>query len=104
MPGVIWVQSVWHSNGILKRILQKSWFWNKFTDNEKAWTIFRGEGKELNRQVDHPTHYTAINDIRHLDSIQPVYFGLNNWFDLVCFEVKSSEAISLVELNGLIEH
>ena len=33
MSGLIWIQTVWHSDGISERIFQKSWFWKKSADD-----------------------------------------------------------------------
>ena len=38
-PGLIWIQSVWHSDGIPERFFRKSWFWNK----SASWPILRGQ-------------------------------------------------------------
>ena len=32
---LIWIQTVWHSDGILERIFRKSWFWKKPVDDKK---------------------------------------------------------------------
>ena len=35
MSGLIWIQTVWHSDGIPERIFRKSWFWKKSADDKK---------------------------------------------------------------------
>ena len=39
MSGLIWIQSVWHTDGIPVRIFQKSWFRKKTADDKKAGNI-----------------------------------------------------------------
>ena len=38
MLGLIRTQTVWPSDGIPKRIFQKSWFWKKSADDKKGFT------------------------------------------------------------------
>ena len=40
--GLIWIQTVWHSDGIPERIFRKCWFWNKSADDKRTWTISEG--------------------------------------------------------------
>ena len=42
MLGLIWIQSVWHSDCIPERFFRKSRFWKKSADNKKAWKISQG--------------------------------------------------------------
>ena len=46
MLGLIWIQSIWHSDGIPERIFRKSWFWKQSADDKKSMKNFPG-GKEL---------------------------------------------------------
>ena len=40
MPGLIWIQTVWHSDGIPEDFFEKVNFQKKkSTDNKKAWKI-----------------------------------------------------------------
>ena len=36
MSGLIWIQMVWHSDGIPERTFWKHWFWKKSADDKKA--------------------------------------------------------------------
>ena len=35
MSGLIWILTVWHSDGIPKNFFPKRWFWKKSADNKK---------------------------------------------------------------------
>ena len=35
MSGLIWIQTVWHSDGILESIFRKRWFRKKLADDKK---------------------------------------------------------------------
>ena len=35
MSGLIWIQTVWHSDGNPEIIFRKSWFWKKSADDKK---------------------------------------------------------------------
>ena len=39
MSGLIWIKTVWHSDGIPERILRKDRFWKKNSKQKKAWII-----------------------------------------------------------------
>ena len=49
MSGLIWIQTVWHLDGISERIFQKSWFWKKSADNVLQAYAKYPEGKEFNK-------------------------------------------------------
>ena len=54
MSGLIWIQSVCHSDGIPERVFQKSWFWKKSADEKKKRKNSPG-GNELNN-----TYFMAL--------------------------------------------
>ena len=35
LSGLIWIQTVWHSDGVPERIFRRSWFWKKSSDDKK---------------------------------------------------------------------
>ena len=37
MSGLIWSQTIWHSDGIPERIFWKSWLWKKSADVKNVW-------------------------------------------------------------------
>ena len=47
--GLIWIQTVLHPDGILKRIFQKSWFW-KIADDKKSMKNYP-ECEEIKRLI-----------------------------------------------------
>ena len=46
MVGLIWIQTIWNSDGIPERSFLKGWFWKKSADDKKSCKNFPG-GKEL---------------------------------------------------------
>ena len=73
--GLIWFQTVWHSDGIPKRIFQKSWFWKKSADKKKHAKFPRRQRVNPNgnnKAADQPIHSGSLNSTFVL---QPTYTG-----------------------------
>ena len=78
MSGLIWIQIIWHADGISERIFRKHWFWKKSADDIKAWKNYPG-CKELIQNTRHFSSSSKFLRTYFWDNIQLFY---NDDFEL----------------------